>query len=251
MSTLGVISSDGQHGLAQVASPASTVLNRDRDSIQPPLGESFFTPADQGQLDLRVKAIQQRIEVIKDVMARQQEIAQAASANQTNSLKPDVEPIPSPPTDNMDPPVGAAIQQSPQTDPEQKVDPAQSIPSQNSLLPLGGQVLTSPLNSKDLADSLVLTGNHAQALRCYEALVAEEQDPETQDWLRCLNGNCHRVLGHISGAERLYRDVVTSKRKSHVTDHARWYLDHVDRLKRIRVEIQAFESELQSLSKGR
>ncbi len=234
---------------AQVAHPAATILDRDKNIPDWRAGESYFQPADLSQFELRARAIQQRIDVLKEALARQQSV----TANSPN-LPPSTDPIADQQATISGPAVAHPMDNSLSTgDPviQGALAPHATLESQTDTRPddvstaTNASILESPVNSSELAASLFLTKNYAHALKLYERLLVEQPTPTDRDWLKCLAALCHRCQGNLPTAERLYREVVSSNEKTSLTDHAKWYLDYLERRKRIGAELQAVDSELQ------
>jgi hypothetical protein len=245
----------------QVSQPHPALSHKD---------EPVEAPSDRKSHSFRIKSIEQRIDIIKEVMRNKQAAAKAATeaaslaerkaaaepapgadesipAGKSSSTLADSSPSPNPPKAHA---VEAANSGSPMTTDsgaEEKghsntkpaIDPLESI-----------DIGTSPLNSMELANSLFITGHYAQATRGYETLMNDKTLATLDsDWLRCLAANCYRAQGQIAAAEKLYREVVASREKSYASNHAKWYLDHLTRKKKIRAELDALQAELQSTEK--
>jgi tetratricopeptide (TPR) repeat protein len=207
--------------------------------------------------DVRVQAIEQRIGIIKEIMARKQKAAEEAAAAAAASRASVDSAEQTQPTDSAEtkgaglskPALAPAENQGRETRNSQPMrnDADKRLPS-SPLEEL--EISTSPLNSMELANSLFITGHYSQALKGYQSLLNNQTHQLDRDWLRCLAANCHRVLGQVSQAERLYRDVVASKQNSYPADHSKWYLDHLTRRKQLQTQLQAMHAELEALSRN-
>ncbi len=235
-------------------------------------GSNDVRPVNQLITDARVQAINQRIGIIRDLLDRQNAAAEAAEAAEAAALATrSAATVPAPALSA--PP--SEPESQPQTELELKhssipvaahsgehdVPPVVSQPadegSHSSELPVtepvagtplaeGVKVLSTPVNSFELANSLYVTKNYSQALKSYEALLVDETQAVDRDWLRCLAANCYRIQGDIPKAEKLYRGVAASRANSYPTDHSKWYLDHLARRKKITAEIQLIDADLQT-----
>lgn len=202
------------------------------------------------QPELRIKAIGQRIDIIKEIMAQKQ--AQAAMAN-AKAIAKAPEPDPAlPSVKNSSPEIKhladeKAQPSSPKSKPtETKAEETSKLANDSEKKELAEfPINTSPMNSMELANSLFITGHYDQARKGYEALLAKEKTGLDREWLRCLAANCYRVQGDFSTAEKLYRQVVSAKKKSYPSDQSKWYLDHLTRRKKIKTELELLDAELQ------
>lgn len=234
-------------------------------------GTNNVRPVNQLITDARVQAINQRIGIIRDLLDRQNAAAQAAEAAALATRSAVTVPAPA----LSAPPSEPEPESQSQTELELKhpsipvvahsgehdVPPVESQPadegSHSPELPAtepvagtplaeGVKVLSTPVNSFELANSLYATKNYSQALKSYEALLVDETQAVDRDWLRCLAANCYRIQGDIPKAEKLYRGVAASRANSYPTDHSKWYLDHLARRKKITAEIQFIDADLQT-----
>jgi tetratricopeptide (TPR) repeat protein len=114
----------------------------------------------------------------------------------------------------------------------------------------GIQVLSNPVNSFELANSLYATGSYSQALKSYESLLQEDVSEYDRNWLLCLSANCYRLQGDRSKAESLYREVISTREKSYAADYSQWFLDHLTNKKQIQEELRLLTGELDTLAPG-
>lgn len=226
-------------------------------SVSQPLTKNSPTTDDPIELeyeDVRVKAIEQRIGILKEIMARKHAAAEAAASRanlEAAAADKQAKSSDSPDSTNL-----SASKEGGNVTADLTADEGPALVEQpshpeRSTSPLEGiEIATSPLNSMELANSLFVTGRYAQALKGYEALLSSESEQLDRDWLRCLTANCYRILGQLPEAEKLYREVVSSKRFSYPADHSKWYLDHLTRRKQLQAQMQAIHSELGALSQS-
>lgn len=247
---------DKQATVIQVSEPKS---NRSSDD-----DPDDRTPISRPQ-EFRIRSIEQRIEIIKEMMRKKEAEAAAAAAPESNAVnKPAphaVDPLVTPDSKKLVDdehahgesdahsilPEGSDAHSKLPEAPDSQSHPN---PAKNPLDEI--DIQTSPLNSLELANSLFITGHYAQASRGYEALLANKEITTLdQDWLRCLAANAYRVQGKVAAAEKLYREVVASKVKSYASDQAKWFLDLLERKKKLRSELDALEGELQAVQNKR
>jgi hypothetical protein len=206
-----------------------------------------------------VKAIHNRIDSLKAILDKQNMDARKAKANKikldnliaamkaetaakalaakqaTAAELPPVTPTDQPPTN----PTPSAADQVPDVLPSESPDtPIDSAK--------GVQVISTPVNSFELANSLLATKNYKQALKSYHALLKEDNSLHDENWIRCMMANCFRMLGDNPKAEALYRDVLESKEKSHTVVYAKWFLDHLTQRRNLNEQLQILENELQA-----
>lgn len=102
----------------------------------------------------------------------------------------------------------------------QEVSPA---PSDNLL----EEKLDGPVDRFALATSLYAVGHYAEALQAIDAVQLVDLTPEEVIWLDYLRAGCHRRLGTIPEASRLYRRIVANPEADWVGELSRWWLDHI------------------------
>lgn len=199
----------------------------------------------------RIRSIQHRIETLKEVLTRREEAPTGSTDDQADIDRT------SKPVANVSPEIDQKLRKLASQEPfggEESVEAQIDLEESNHSAaesrgpaPEGIPIITSPVNSFELANSLFLTGNYTQALRSYEDLMTTKDKIIDQDWLRLHAANCNRIQKKFGTAEQLYRDVTASKEKSYPSDHARWYLNYLTRRRAIETELQTFDSELNAL----
>ncbi len=229
-------------------------------SVQP----SIDDPADWPH----VKAINNRIDTLKAILEKRNTDAKKAKTSQLEMdkiiasmkaeaamMSPSVDPpvplkepvatelTPLRPS-NPDPETMPSAESLPETSP---TDTAQTGTIHTEIdSPKGVQIISTPVNSFELANSLLTTKNYNQALKSYQALLKEENSLHDTNWIRCLMANCYRMKGDNSKAESLYRDVLESKEKSHTAVYAKWFLDHLTQRQKLSEQLQTLDNELQA-----
>jgi len=233
--------------IQQTGSNASFSLPR-RDDPTSNLPNQNRRESDMFGREERVRGIQQRIDTLKDVLSKRQQLTNEEESSETES---EVAPTVKAPTVSGSRKLpfnlpGLETHANPETI-ESEIQPEvgdRNEISPEDLLLHGIPAVTSPVNSLELANSLFLTKNYSQALRSYENLLTTEDSVIDQDWLRLLAANCYRIQRKVGVAEQLYRDVAASKQKSFPSDHAKWYLNHLTRRKALEAEIEQINNEL-------
>lgn len=223
--------------LLQASSRKSSSDSPDTDSNVDSMNlfdQSEIKQLPEFRTESRVDGITQRIDLLKDLIARQRAAAEAAKQKTQPPMLVPTQPEPAP----------LELESAPKQPQPQPTEPMLA-PEPNIE---GLQVLSTPVNSFELANSLYATGNYSEALKSYELLLADETVPVDRDWLQLFAANCYRQQKEISTAENLYRDVAASKAQAYPSDQAKWYLDHLTRRKQIAAEMQIIDAELQSLN---
>ncbi|HMO14447.1 MAG TPA: hypothetical protein PKD64_07095 [Pirellulaceae bacterium] len=200
--------------------------------------------------EARIKAIEQRIELIREIIAKNQaELRDRPTEDperQAEETPSTTTPTPTQPDSRESSKENIASTDFNNTEQAQpatnKTEPEPVMTAQSKTNAV--VVVSSPVNSLELANSLFLTGHYAQALKSYEALLSDDANNLDRDWLRLLAANGYRIRREIPKAERLYREVTSSKNIGYPTDHAKWYLDHLSRRKLIDADFEMIDAEL-------
>lgn len=82
----------------------------------------------------------------------------------------------------------------------------------------------TPVDSRTLAETLFLVGDHAAALKMYRQLEQEEQRGDERTVLQYMIACCLRKLGKFDEASLLYREVANSGGDEVLMENAQWYL---------------------------
>ncbi len=104
--------------------------------------------------------------------------------------------------------------------------------------------LSVPVDARELANSLFLSGNWQDALAKYEFYLANDPSRFQQDaWAKYGLANCYRMMGDWSRAETYYRDVVASQTQSYPGMMSGWYLSYLSQRKQMTSDFEALEVE--------
>jgi tetratricopeptide (TPR) repeat protein len=114
--------------------------------------------------------------------------------------------------------------------------------------PRGVRVIPQPVNSFELANSLFATGNYSQAIKSYEALMADDHPSEDQNWLRLLMAACYRIEGETMKAESLYREIMSSRESPEIKEYSKWFLEHLALRQRLEQQLYSIESHLNDVA---
>ncbi len=106
--------------------------------------------------------------------------------------------------------------------------------------PIPVPVTSGPVDRLRLADNLFATGEPQLALEIYEDIIELRQAPAKQTWIEYQMAGCHRQLGDLDQAERLYRVVTGTPNAEFLSQSSRWWLESIKRQR----EIQARHNQL-------
>lgn len=153
----------------------------------------------------------------------------------TDSVPPALRPSTRPKT--RPPQLGAS---SPRTTPE---GPRKS-PSVTSQGPPRPEAI-DPLS---LADNLFGADDVPAALKIYQGLTPAKFSPGHRQWIRYQIASCHRRLGDVGTAEQEYRELAGTKTDDRIAAQARWWLDAIQKRKRLESGLKAAGEALNSSS---
>lgn len=111
----------------------------------------------------------------------------------------------------------------------------------------GTPVVTEPVNSLELANSLFLIGNPTAARKHYQAILKEKLDVEDEIWLKCLIGCCYRLEGEFDKAEKIFREVTSLKQNSYPINYSKWCLQYLDQRRQTKAHFQTIELEIDAI----
>lgn len=200
----------------------------------------------------RLKAIREKIKLLKKLNEKSRASRQnsnsnaspspgAAQNNSTSTLRP-TEPnnvrskLPLP--DSVTNPV---IEDSPGDDENSLEIP---IPQESGTL-----VVTEPVNSLELANSLFLIGNATAARKHYQTILKEKLDAEDEVWIKCLIGCCYRLEGEFDKAEKIFREVTSLKQNSYPINYSKWCLQYINQRRQTKAHFQTIELEIDAILK--
>lgn len=83
---------------------------------------------------------------------------------------------------------------------------------------------STPVDSRTLAETLFLAGDHVAALKIYRQFEQEEQRGDERTVLQYMIACCLRKLGKFDEASLLYREVANSGGDDVLMENAQWYL---------------------------
>ena len=209
---------------------------------------------------VNVDALQQRIELLKSIMAKKQLAAQAARASSETLPPASTNPVN---LQNGQAPDAALNSRSlaiPETHDEfpmpaleshqpETVDGNQSTaPIPNGPEFVGQSVVPTAIDPLELANSLFATGNFELALKTYQAAIKRANDPHDVLWTDYFIASCQRIRGDVSQAEVGYRNLAATKRPTYPVATAQWWLTHLERRKGFQTTLSEIDSQLKVIS---
>jgi hypothetical protein len=101
-----------------------------------------------------------------------------------------------------------------------------------------------PVDRVSLADNLFGSGETELALRVYSEIGSVAVSVSDRLWVRYQLACCHRRLGNSSEAESTYREIANSPDAPALAASARWWLDTIQRRKRLEQRQQQLQQQL-------
>ena len=210
----------------------------------------------KNQEPVKVDALQQRIELLKSIMAKKQLAAQAAQAAPPTTPNPvnvkdghaagavsnSQSPVILEKHDEF--PMPALESHQPETaDGNQSIAPFSSEPEF-----VGQSVVPTAVDPLELANSLFATGNFELALKTYQAAIKRANEPHDVLWTDYFIASCHRIRGDVSQAEVGYRNLAATKRPTYPVATAQWWLAHLEKRKGFQTKLAEIDSQLKAIS---
>lgn len=224
----------------------STPANRPEVApAKPATGPQDTPKSDQAFEPKRIESINERIQLLKKLMQQEREQAERQEQEgQLDQLPPNnATTQPNFPNNNSANPTTAEETGQPEEfTPSLPVDP--NAASQDA----GTPILTQPVNSFELGNSLFMTGNYSAALKSYQAMLNEKPAVEDELWIRCMMGCCYRLQGDFAKAESMFREI-TNRRltNSYPSDYAKWSLNYIEKRRISHDQFRLIESELDTV----
>jgi TolA-binding protein len=187
------------------------------------------------QRQQRLDALRAQIEILDRVLQRRT----------GSGVSKDAAPSGEPPHGTHPPAESPAHPSSPPGAPHPPATPKQpSLPAEQAL---GGD----PVDPQALADSLFGAGEIQMALEAYGGLSLDTLTDADRRWIRYQLAACHRQLGQTGKAEQVYREVLAENNQDPLAAQARWWLDTIERRKRLQSSLQGIEATLRGLQEGK
>ena len=113
-----------------------------------------------------------------------------------------------------------------------------------STLPDMKSLIESPVDELGLANNLFASENYDMAAKIYKRLSASDLSLADQSWVKYQLGLCYLKTGLFTESEKNLREVANLKSETVSTSMSKWWLDQMNRRKKIRSELQDIDSLL-------
>lgn len=107
-------------------------------------------------------------------------------------------------------------------------------------------LVEGPIDRLALATSLYAIDQHPECLKVLEELDLSQAKAEDRSWAGYLKASCHRKLGDLSEAEKVYRDLLKEDETKWISGSAMWWLDHLSSMKTVEAECQTLKSSVKA-----
>ncbi|MEO1530037.1 MAG: hypothetical protein AAFX06_31880 [Planctomycetota bacterium] len=205
----------------QLGGPAPT--NSNQPSPQPLFAEPASPP---GTLDSEandsVSAIRKQLRLLRTLRAQ-------SATREPPESKPKEEPALSPLPDMMEEPTPRdpnleAIEESLDSVPDATTPAAESMEAPPNME--ATEIVSSPVNSLALGQSLYRTGNYEAALKAFRNVSNNTLDDADRTWLELMKAMCHRRMAKTSDSDAILRTLANEKSSEYPVSAARWWLKH-------------------------
>ncbi|MCA9137417.1 MAG: hypothetical protein KDB00_11680 [Planctomycetales bacterium] len=123
--------------------------------------------------------------------------------------------------------------------PEPLEDKGTSVSSQ--------RILSKPVNTLALGESLYQTGNYEAALKAFRQVEVSKLSQSDRTWLDLLVALCQRRTGDFSTAEGTLREIANEESSDYPVKAAQWWLKHASASNETRTKMIELSSEFGSL----
>jgi tetratricopeptide (TPR) repeat protein len=188
------------------------------------------------------KDILYRIELLRKIKKRQDALADAAM-QASNPLRGNREPNSTPKESIPAETISPIDLIPPMTVPAEEELPTRPVPPPIT----GTKVLPSPVDAFEMGNSLFQAGRVSTALEAYEATEIDKMTVFDASWLRLMKANCHRQLGNIEEAERIYREISNERNSIYLSKSSKWWLDQSKRIKNSKASFERLNLDIESI----
>jgi hypothetical protein len=189
---------------------------------------------------------------IAQVLMRAAQMSRAAPAPSSDAkLEPAASPprsgtgSPPQPTEELHVPRPADTRHVPPADGSHPTSSVKSSPHTDNS---GKTGTNTPVDSRTLAETLFLAGDHASALKIYRQLEQEEQRGDERTVLQYMIACCLRKLGKFDEASLLYREVANSGGDEVLMENAQWYLREMKERRELEGQLDEFRQRRKALN---
>lgn len=215
-STAGRVSQQIQVPPAPDTTPA---LPEPQPFYTPPAASSTLPTTENPLAKENVSKIREQIQTLRRLrMMKETTPPEAAPSEPALSPLPSVVESPTPPDPNI-----TAIEQS------LDATPGTSEPADAAVTPIdveATEVLSGPVNSLALGQSLYRTKNYEAALKAFNNVDVANMEPADRSWLELMKAMCHRRLDKTADSEAILRTLANDKSGDYPVSAAQWWLKH-------------------------
>lgn len=175
-------------------------------------------PASSENADL----IRQRIRLLRTLRSKSSAAPSAASAEPE---KPALSPMPAmmESVEEPDPNIqaiednltAAPTGTSPAAEPENNPENVEAT-----------EVVSGPVNSMALGQSLYRTGNYEAAMKAFNNVSIQPLDDADRAWLELMKAMCYRRMNQTADSEAILRTLANDKSREYPVSAAKWWLKH-------------------------
>ena len=168
-----------------------------------------------------VSRIRERIQLLRKLRSKLPANEPAAPPNQGPSLSPmpQVVDLPTRPDPNIQ-----AIEENLATPPLPANTTSEVVPPPADME--AKEIVSGPVNSLALGQSLYRTKNYEAALKAFNNVSVETMEPADRSWLELMKAMCHRRLNKTPDSEAILRTLANDKSGEYPVIAARWWLKH-------------------------
>jgi tetratricopeptide (TPR) repeat protein len=109
------------------------------------------------------------------------------------------------------------------------------------------RILSRPVNSFALGESLFRTGNYESALKAFQATDTSGMSPSERTWLELWTALCQRKLDAYDDAAGTLREIANEDSNDYPVQAAKWWLKYAESTHENRARFDSLASELDSL----
>ncbi|MEL6108565.1 MAG: hypothetical protein AAFU85_21375 [Planctomycetota bacterium] len=88
------------------------------------------------------------------------------------------------------------------------------------------EIVSGPVNSMALGQSLYRTGNYEAAMKAFDNVAIEPLDDADRAWLELMKAMCYRRMSRTADSEAILRTLANDKSSDYPVSAAKWWLKH-------------------------
>lgn len=185
----------------------------------------------------RIDSIKERITLLKNLMDQSDNIM-PSTPKQFDSL---------PPPTGLTDTTSRSPGREPETNPE-TFQPSEVLVNPPPQLELAPPLLSKPISTIELGNSLFMIGRYEAAFRSYSQRLETKQAED--HWPRLATGCCQRQLMDFVDAELIFRQLANEvKAEGYLRDYATWNLDYIKHRQAASDDFKKLAAEFDSIKK--